>query len=196
MNLHIIGFENTRGENNDIHDLLWRLDNQDGVCTVREGRVESPQLCEAMHFDLTMRSQRDIRMLCQQWVDEKPERDRKYRESEERYEAVKSAWDKWEAEHKIRFAIPSVDHFPEEIAVEGSIAIQFTLWDEETDQDDAEHYFYMDDPTWGDVLRFFDKSIGLTGDEHHCFLEGLYKVRDCEIGENKTLPIYNFSTGS
>jgi hypothetical protein len=193
MNLHICGLEN---EQEGYAEILWRLNIGSGICdtdgysVVRDGRVETPQLCEDTYIELRPDAIREIHTRCQEWWDEKPERDKKNQEWEDRYEEVKGEWERWEEEpgNKTRVAIPSVDYFPSDRAASGPCSFRVQLWD---DAGDDYYYFVKRDPTWGEVLRFFDKSIRLTGDEHHCYLEGII-----EVGELDGVTIYEFCTGS
>jgi hypothetical protein len=60
----------------------------------------------------------------------------------------------------------------------------------------------LHNPTWGDVFEHFRKSIPVTRDAHHCFLEGVYRytrnVRGKQIAQvgDGDIPIYTFAAGS
>jgi hypothetical protein len=181
-------------ESPEITQILWRLsvgrDTLDGECRVRDGRVETPQLCEDGYVELRPCTTREIRAAVQQWLDDKPERDAENKRWEDRYNLVKAAWEEFEKENVIRYAIPSVDYLPTDPAAHGQVAFRITIWGEGDKREDF--YFVKTDPTWGDVFTFFDRSIGMTGDEHHCYLEGAYHVGETEEG----IPVYEFSTGS
>jgi hypothetical protein len=131
----------------------------------------------------------------QQWLDEKPERDTEFAKWEERHSFVRDAWEEWEKSHTIRHAIPSVDYLPDDPAARGKVCFRITIWDQDYDQSDY-FYFVKTDPTWGDVFTFFDRSIGMTGDEHHCFLEGCYLVGERKDVSGEVIPVFEFSTGS
>lgn len=50
----------------------------------------------------------------------------------------------------------------------------------------------LHDPTWGDVFAQFEKSLAVTKDLHHIFLEGVHRIGKTEYG----IPMYRFSAGS
>lgn len=50
----------------------------------------------------------------------------------------------------------------------------------------------MHDPTWGDVFEQFEKSLAVTKDGHHIYLEGVHRIGKDEYG----VPMYRFSAGS
>lgn len=49
-------------------------------------------------------------------------------------------------------------------------------------------------PTWADVVRVVDESVAVTGDEHHCLIEGVYQTTSKESGMG--IAVYNVSLGS
>jgi len=180
MNLHIIRMEG--------NDLLWRLsDNLDGVCYVRDGRVETPQLLDDSYVDLRPCTIREIRKQCQEWVDAKPERDKEAKEWNNRYDYYRALWETWEDHEGVKGrnyqAVASIYHEPDEIAVQGEC--RFTAYDEEGRMWRSTLY---NNPTWADVMRAFEESMEHTDDYHHVFLEGVHKTEFS--GE------YGFSTGS
>lgn len=170
MNLNIIGMEG--------NDLLWRLDNLDGVCYVRDGRVETPELCDDMHVELRPSSIKEIRKQCQEWIDEKPKRDRENQEWEDRYEhylGEDGLWAKWDKQQHepIQHVIASVYEDPDAVAVEGKCRFVMQgddYWGEGSANYRSNQYT---DPTWGDVLREFDRAVECCRDFHHIYLEGI-----------------------
>jgi len=50
----------------------------------------------------------------------------------------------------------------------------------------------LTNPTWLELCRHFNDSIKRTGDQHHIFLEGIYKVKKKDPSDNR----YRFATGS
>lgn len=57
----------------------------------------------------------------------------------------------------------------------------------------------LNNPTWGTVLKHFDKAIPVTGDYHHRFLEGIGEVKsicDYVFNLDDDVKIYVFFTGS
>lgn len=104
---------------------------------------------------------------------------------------VREAWNKWEDETgPLNRAIPSIKYTPDEIAFEGKCI----LFDTDDGTWGTGHTYVcvnLEKPTWGKVMRAFDVAIAVTGDTHHCFLEGLEKVT-----ENKDVTVFRFATGS
>lgn len=95
-------------------------------------------------------------------------------------------WDEWTEGKGIGHAFPSVEHDPEEIAVQGKCMLTLP-------GDDVSYTSpVLSSPTWGEVLLCFEEAIKITGDYHHSFLEGLSRPEEPE-GE---VAVVEFSTGS
>jgi hypothetical protein len=196
--LHICGLEN---ESPGYADLQWTLPGMCGYCVVRDCVVETPQLCKDDYVELRPSAIRQIRTECQKWIDEMPERERANQEWEDNYNFIREAWDKWEdlEENHVRNAIPSMSELPMTVAVEGRCV--FIEVDDECSLVYCETANY---PTWGTLLKMFDKCIQATGDDHHVFLEGICPLKDDSYYrkyipqriKDSGLPVYIFSTGS
>ena len=196
MNLHICDWTEVDG---DIRQIMWRLQDLDGECRVYEGRVETPFLSDNDYVELRPSTIREIRTECQEWLDEKPERDAKYAKEEAEYDRVRAAWESWDEFANIHHAIPSVPHTPGERVHDGLWAL--VAFDEDRKCVTCELMEATAD--WGDVLLIFDKTIKRTGDTHHCFLEGVGQISRFEkprlpdfLKESYEFPILTFHTGS
>lgn len=134
---------------------------------------------------------------------ESPQNVKKRREDyaafEIEYNRVSAAWKAWEAETgELKYAEPSVKHTPDEIAWQGKCCLLYeTDYDNGELNDDFVSYRnfespVLEDPTWGDIARQFDKAIPIVGDFHHNFLEGVRNANEV------TLPVDHlyFCTGS
>lgn len=79
----------------------------------------------------------------------------------------------------------------DEIAIEGkAIIIQLSDYKEENFEDYESPV--VENPTWLDMCVLFNQAISKTGDDHHCFLEGVYETSSTRDG----IPVYRFATGS
>jgi hypothetical protein len=183
--LNICGIENGQ--------ILWQLAlgggvfGSDGYCDIQDGQVQEPQLCEDRHVDLKPSAIKEIQAACQEWLDEKPQRDQEARDWDNRYEYYKGLWEDWENHENIEGrhyqVCPSIYHEPTEIAVQGEC--YFIAYDEEGTLWRSASY---NNPTWADVLRALEDSLEHTQDYHHVYLEGIMKSEF--DGE------YYFTTGS
>ncbi len=115
----------------------------------------------------------------------------------------------WEQAESCDYAIPSVDHYPREIAVVGRCIlhckVDFRTWSGVIEHQHRESYWspVLENPTWLTVLREFDKAIMSVGDYHHVFLEGVVPTDmqhdPFSYDDDSNLvgiPIYEFCTGS
>lgn len=125
---------------------------------------------------------------------------------EQRWNGIRESWDAWQekrekARRPIIHAYPSIDHKPRERAVEGRCVL-ISLQDEFFGGDESKPYVsrVLTNPTWGTVLVEFDKSIFVTGDSHHSFLEGLRRLPRKQLPKGVKIPsgitVLEFSTGS
>jgi len=138
---------------------------------------------------------------------ESPENDAKrkteYAIWEKEFNRVNAAWEKWEDETgKLEHACPSVSQTPNEIAYEGKcLVIYFCEYEgEDADGEPLGNYIskVLENPTWGDIAREFDKAIPRVDDFHHIFLEGLREINevvDVTLPDN-SVKVFHFSTGS
>jgi len=169
MNLDIIEYD---GEN---FQVLWRLNNEDGVCYLdTENRVISTELCGGP-FDMKPDALKQVRDEVQQWVDDKPERDREYKQREEKDAYYTELWDEWVENNEVKHAFPSVYEKPDDVVADGIYRFTHRLFGSVYTSD-----VYYSSPTRGDAMLEFDKAIVHTGDYHHSFLEG-FEIEGDEI---------------
>jgi len=121
-----------------------------------------------------------------------------YDEVDREHNRIIDIWEIWMGRQsglKNKPVYPSVTHEPSDQAHKGRCIIFIGYSDS----------FYrtaiMTNPTWGRVYRKFIESIGVTGDKHHIYLEGLRKPRKKDrplqlrdVPEDVT--VLEFSTGS
>lgn len=70
----------------------------------------------------------------------------------------------------------AADDFPQSVAVEGKVIL---MYEDVTSADfDLDGEGYITNPTWKQVMRFFDLAIEKSGDFHHVFLERLRQSGD------------------
>jgi len=174
--------------------VMWRYKGIDGTSIIRDEKAVDAMLCEGDML-LTKGASEEIQRLVTEWIPTHEQARLEFATWEEKHEKVQTAWDRWqeEQEYPIKFAIPSVDDLPTDTAVAGMCILV------DYDEDGRPHMTeILMNPTWGEVLYHFDLCIRFTGDEHHCFLEGLYEVETEErpAGVLDDIPVYRFSTGS
>ena len=106
-------------------------------------------------------------------------------------------WENWQEEHGINHATMSCyEHKAHDRAVEGKCVLIHRDYYE-----GGKPYVsrVLNNPTWGTVLKHFDRAIPVTGDYHHCFLEGIGQI-DSPEGYVLDLPndckVFVFHTGS
>lgn len=157
---HIIEIEGNK--------ILWRYRGQDGTTNILDGRCVSPGLCEA-DFLLSQSASMKVLAECQQWLDDKPNRDRANRVRQEQYEYYSTIWESWLDRNTMEYAYPSIPRRPDEVIAEGRLRFAHYA------NGESDPYFSRTytNPTWADAMREFDQAIMHTGDYHHCFLEGV-----------------------
>lgn len=185
LNLDIQGIE---GEY-----IFWTLDGQDGTSELNEDHtsVYDASLCDGP-FDMKPDIMRQVREEVQQWLDDKPDKDKREKEWNDRYEyylGKDGVWAEWMEINPIQHAIPSVYHEPSEYTGLGEVRFVQYGDDYWGDGETVYRSQLYNNPTWGDVMREFDLSIEHCKDFHHCFLEGIAPSKEF-AGE------INFLTGS
>jgi len=163
MNLDIMEYSEQTGE------VYWRLNGQDGVCEVVDGKVDSVYLCDGP-FDLLPDAIRYVVDSLQQWLDDIPKREAENKEWEDEYVNYfgdNGVWQEWEKTNKLRCAIPSIYHEPSEIAIVGEV--RFVMFSYPSPY----RSLLYNNPTWGDIVLEFDKAIEHCKDFDHCYLEGI-----------------------
>jgi hypothetical protein len=90
-------------------------------------------------------------------------------------------------------AIPSVDHFPDEVAVHGTVIVHEDR-DEFYGGEESQHYYgrVLVNPTWYDLLLELDRAMKVTRDYTHRFLEGYRLTGTMDEGT----PVIQLLTGS
>lgn len=121
---------------------------------------------------------------------------------ERRYQEVQTSWEKWEEAEEAKGnkyrGIPSVDAKPRNRAIEGKcIVFDTDEWGDGTDYISP----VLTNPTYATLFKCFSKAIGCTGDEHHCFMEGVTLVKDRKdwpkgLKAPRGVKVYRFATGS
>lgn len=90
------------------------------------------------------------------------------------YKRGELSWEKWNVEDKIDFARPDYDNTPLQIAHKGKCVLVYgNGWASKGKEYKSP---VLTNPTYGTVLKHFDKAIALTDDHHHIFFEGLTKI--------------------
>lgn len=113
---------------------------------------------------------------------------------EERHTHYDRLWTDWVARNLEECnVIASIDHAPREIAVEGKCVL-YCPGDPFWGGDEARDYYspILNNPTWGTVMRYFNRAVPVTRDRHHVFLEGVYEAGRSHRG----VPVIEFATGS
>ena len=106
----------------------------------------------------------------------------------DKYNAQQEVWEEWELRTgELENAIASVDGLPDEVAVKGQCRFVAT-----GDEKSVKTRVFTN-PTWGQLMRAFDKTIPQTKDYHHCFLEGVELLGPSDQEE---VSVYEFVTGS
>ena len=54
----------------------------------------------------------------------------------------------------------------------------------------------VENPTWLDVTFYANEMIGITGDHHHVYLEGVHKSETTIAADGKPVDVYEFGMGS
>lgn len=85
---------------------------------------------------------------------------------------------------------PSVDFGPDVRAING----RAVLMADRGDFGDGRDWYSkpIENPTWGQVLVALSKSISVTKDSHHVFMEGVSETGKTMNG----VPVYHINTGS
>ena len=182
--------------------VFWELDGVEGVCEIFSDEVIDTYL-RSDYFQLKPYILPAVTFEVQKWINEKPERDKQFAESEAKADKIRSAWDEWEETNgEFRHAVPSMGCAPDEVAVEGR-CILFDFDEYGYGHGTAYTCLKLENPTWGKVMTTFDMSIIVTGDEHHCFLEGLIEVDPADhpkvFANTYIAPgtkVFRFATGS
>jgi len=111
------------------------------------------------------------------------------RKAEKQRKESDISWEKWGADDKLEYARYDWDYLPRQIAHKGKCVFVYgNRWASEGKEYKTK---VLTNPTYGTVMKHFDKAIALTGDHHHIFFEGL-----TEIKKHKGVTTYEIIAGS